>query len=253
MTMRFDYGNGSLWLGDCLALMPHIADASVDMVLCDLPYGTTVCKWDNVIPFEPLWREYWRICKPNAAIVLTASQPFTSALVMSQINKFRYSWVWNKSHAANPLNAKKMPMNKHEDICIFSSDKLPLYNPQMQSSKPFKTRTGKKTNIEAKSDNYGQRFMQENETKTERYPTSDLHFSSGARWQSLHPTQKPVALFGYLIRTYTNPGDLVLDNCAGSGTTAVAAQTSDRRWLCIEKELPYYLGACGRIWKACQP
>ena len=229
-------GNGEFWLGDCLELMARIPDGSVDMVLCDLPYGTTQNKWDAVIPFEPLWREYWRVCKPNAAVVLTAAQPFTSALVMSQVQHFKYDWSWNKTSATGHLNAKRRPMRNHEDILVFADGDI-RYHPQgLQEYGKITRRGSNGTNFNASGT--------ENFQTHTGYPRSRIEFANDGRQ---HPTQKPVALFDYLIRTYTNPGDLVLDNCAGSGTTAIAAEQTGRRWLCIEREPAYYYGALGRI------
>ncbi|QIG67927.1 modification DNA-methylase protein [Rhizobium phage RHph_Y60] len=227
------------WNGDCLELMRGIPTGSVDMILCDLPYGTTQNKWDTVIPFEPLWREYWRVAKRNAAIVLTAAQPFTSALVMSQIDAFKYDWTWRKNQATNVFNAKKQPLRDKEDVLIFAHG-TPLYNPQNLVHKPQPSRNSK-TNSEnwgtGKNGAYVQEFT--------NYPKQVLEFESVQR--SIHPTQKPVALFEYLIRTYTSPGDTVLDNCAGSGTTAIAAINSDRGYICIEKDAEYYRRASERI------
>lgn len=250
-------GNGEFWMGDCLELMARIPDGSVDMVLCDLPYGTTACKWDAVIPFEPLWREYWRMCKPNAAVVLTAAQPFTSALVMSQPDCFRYGWVWVKNRPTGFANAKKQPLRKVEDCLVFYRNR-PTYNPQgvIYSPKIMKNSRstgGATVQGESLASNKGSMRSPGKEYTQEftNYPTQVLEIASDTK--GFHPTQKPVALFDYLIRTYTNPGDLVLDNCAGSGTTAVAAEQTGRRWLCIEREPAYYYGALGRIAAAVTP
>lgn len=246
-------GNGEFWLGDCLERMSDVPDGSVDMVLCDLPYGTTACKWDSVIPFEPLWSHYWRVCKPNAAVVLTAAQPFTSALVMSQVDRFKYCWIWNKSRPSGFAQAKNMPMKDYEDVCVFSegvtvhanqsSRRMP-YNPQgvVQFEKP------KKYEKKSYSDSaFSKRPSHGVYEQTEgNYPRQVLQFASESG--TVHPTQKPVALFEYLIRTYTDPDMLVLDNCAGSGTTAIAAERTGRRWLCIEREPSYYYPAVGRVW-----
>jgi site-specific DNA-methyltransferase (adenine-specific) len=218
--------------GDCLELMKDIPDGSVDMILADLPYGTTACKWDTIIPFEPLWEQYKRIIKDNGAIVLTASQPFTSALVMSNIKMFKYCWVWNKAKAANYVNAKKQPLKIHEDIAVFCKGNN--YNPQKTIGK-FRKKGGYTVNREvAVAQNPTVSF---NDTY---YPKSILDFSvAGNKDSTLHPTQKPVALFEYLIKTYTNEGDLVLDNCAGSGTTGVACKNLNRKYILIEKEPEY--------------
>ena len=237
--MRFNIGNGSLLLGDCLELMKEIPDGSVDMVLCDLPYGTTACKWDTIIPFEPLWEQYWRVCR--GVIVLTAAQPFASALTMSQIEKFSYDWIWHKGKATGHLNAKKMPMRAHEHVLVFGSGN---YFPQGTIIKEFCSARPSKG--KRKGDVYGAQSNTYAKSTIGNYPRSVVDFSGEAK--PIHPTQKPVALFEYLIKTYTNPGDLVLDNCAGSGTTAIAAERTERRWLCMEKELQYYLAASGRIY-----
>lgn len=223
-----------LFEGDCLEVMPTLEDESVDMILCDLPYGTTACKWDTIIPFEPLWREYERLIKPNGAIVLTASQPFTSQLVMSNPEMFRYEWIWEKSNGGGFLLANKMPLKRHENILIFY-DKLPQYNPQKTEGTPYSAKRA-----------FGGYFMGEKQGKevagwvTEndgsRYPTSILNYNNET---GLHPTQKPVALFEYLIKTYTNEGDLILDNCAGSGTTGVASLSLNRDCIMIEQEHDY--------------
>lgn len=246
--MRVDFKTGSFYVGDCLEGMPRLAAGSVDMVLCDLPYGTTQNKWDTVIPFEPLWEQYWRVAKPNAAIVLTASQPFTSSLVMSQPKFFRHEWIWIKNKGSNFANTVREPMKEHESVLTFSKGKW-TYNKQMQD------RTGGgadrvKYNIsfESKSLNYRDfDARKDNKLSEQRVPSSWQKFNCEV---GIHPTQKPVALFEYLIRTYTNPGELVLDNCAGSGTTAIAAMQSGRRWVCIEQNEEYANAALARIWEA---
>lgn len=242
-------GNGEFWQGDCLELMADIPDGSVDMVLCDLPYGTTQNKWDTIIPFEPLWEQYWRVLKRNGAVVLTADQPFTSALVMSQIDNFRYSWHWHKVQATGFLNAKKMPLKAVEDVCIFYRE-LPQYNPEMREGVERKRTASQKP----ESTNYRKGLHQtgkysEQSSGKERYPTTHLEISKGLspNARPIHPTQKPVALFEYLIKTYTNPGETVLDNCAGSGTTAIAAERTNRKWICIEQDEDYYEKACERV------
>ena len=241
-------GNGQIALGDCLDVMRSIPSASVDMILCDLPYGTTQNKWDSVIPFEPLWSEYWRIAKPNAAVVLTASQPFTSALVMSQIRYFKYDWVWRKEQGTGHLNAKKMPMRDKEDVLIFYKDRF-VYNPQMMRGDPYSIRSKGAFRKNSKTtENYGN-FDEKNRNDNNgfRYPRQVLDFNTE---RGLHPTQKPVTLFEYLIRTYTNEGDTVLDNCLGSGTTAIAAENTGRRWIGIERDPGYFGAACERIARA---
>lgn len=235
-----------LMQGDCLVEMNRIADGSIDAIICDPPYGTTACKWDSVIPLDALWKHYKRVIKPRGAIVLFGSQPFTSALAMSNIEWFKYCWVWEKSLVGDVMNAKNKPMKKHEDIAVFSngttancSDRLMTYNPQ-----------GLRRRIQVKTNSYrhdGQdsfkpqrpshkpEYIQE----YENYPTSVLKFRNG-NFDSLHPTQKPVALLEYLIRTYTNEGETVLDNCFGSCSTGVAAMRTKRRFIGIEQDAGYF-------------
>jgi site-specific DNA-methyltransferase (adenine-specific) len=235
--MVIEGGGITLTCGDCLELMRDIPSGSVDMVLADLPYGTTQCKWDSVIPFGPLWEAYKRVCKPNAAIVLTASQPFTSALGASNIGDLRYSWVWEKTTATGHLNAKKMPMKAHEDILVFSQ--VPhRYFPQ--ELKPL----GKVVKRGHNGDNFGKSGT-ENFQEFTNYPRSLLRYPLDAN--KLHPTQKPVALMEYLIKTYTNTGEVVLDNTMGSGTTGVACLNTARRFIGIEKDPKYFEIARNRI------
>lgn len=243
-------GSGRFMLGDCLERMKEIPSGSVDMILCDLPYGTTACKWDQIIPFEPLWREYWRVCAPDAAVVLTASQPFTSALVMSQPEKFAFAWSWNKVFGGNFVQAKRQPIKTHEDVLVFCvSGKQPIYYPQMiKRDKPI--RAGKVENQQsAIPSRSGKNAIDLVKKKIydEKYPVSTIKFSSRDASRGLHPTQKPVALFEYLIRTYTDENAVVLDNCAGSGTTAIAAERTNRRWICIERDPEYFAKACDRV------
>jgi len=232
--------------GDCLEVMPQLPNGSVDMILCDLPYGTTACKWDTIIPFEPLWREYKRIIKSNGAIVLTASQPFTSALVMSNVKMFRYSLVWDKvNRYTGTLLANKQPMKRHEDILVFYKNQS-TFNKQFREGKPyFRARQVSKgvgqyaTNdlIRKPTINNGQ-----------HNPCSIIQIKGDNKLdKNKHPSQKPVALFEYLIKTYTNENDLVLDNCAGSGTTGVACKNLNRNFILIEKDLAYLNIAQTRI------
>jgi len=227
-----------LRLGDCLEVMETLATASVDLILCDLPYGTTQNKWDSVIPFEPLWAHYARVC--GGAVVLTASQPFTSAVVLSNPRDFRYAWVWEKSNATGHLNAKRMPMKLHEDVLVFSRDAA-RYNPQ--GLLPY----GKVTKRGNNGGNFGASGT-ENLQEFTNYPRSILRFANDPK--PVHPTQKPVALMEYLIRTYTNEGDTVLDNCMGSGTTGVACVTTNRRFIGIERDVDYFSIASARIAEA---
>lgn len=231
--------------GDCLELMPQIADKSIDMILCDLPYGTTACSWDTIIPFEPLWAQYKRIIKDNGAIVLTASQPFTSALVMSNPKMFKYEWIWEKTMASNFVTANKLPMKYHENILIFYN-KQPTYNPIREPRSNVGLERLKNSGRIKNATKNGEHY---NLTKP-IYSTYDIktilpksvqkiNSEPNCNGTKLHPTQKPVALFEYLIKTYTNEGDLVLDNCAGSFTTAIASENLKRNWICIEKEAKY--------------
>jgi len=218
--------------GDCLDLMKQIPDKSIDMILCDLPYGTTACKWDTIIPFEPLWEQYKRIIKDNGAIVLTASQPFTSALVMSNPKMFKYEWIWEKSRPTGFFTAKIMAMKIHENILVFSKGKT-TYNPIM--TKADEAKVDKRKTLNPTINPYLGNIKKERVADTGlRYPVSVQKFASVSQ-KNQHPTQKPVALFEYLIKTYTNEGDLVLDNCAGSFTTAIAAENTKRNWICMEQ------------------
>lgn len=212
---------------DCIQAMELLPDACVDMVLCDLPYGTTRNKWDSIIPFTLLWEQYRRICKPGAVIVLTASQPFTSALVMSNVDDFRYGWVWRKKNATGHLNARHMPMKEHEDVLVFGGH---TYNPQGLVAFNKVTRRG------GNGGNFGKSGTSNFQEFT-GCPRTILEFESDS--PKLHPTQKPVALFEYLIRTYTNEGDIVLDNCCGSGTTGVACINTGRHFIQIESEASF--------------
>lgn len=233
---------GKLVQGDCLEIMPHLPNKSIDMILADLPYGTTACKWDTIIPFKSLWEQYKRIIKDHGAIVLTASQPFTSALIMSNVKWFKYCWVWVKTKASGHLDAKRKPMKKHEDIIVFGNKGYPVYYPQGLIDGIFKT--GRNVNMEGRV--YSQ-YKNHGISKKGNYPKSILEFANPSGKGHLHPTQKPVALFEYLIKTYTNEDDIVLDNCIGSGTTAIAAENLDRRWIGIELDPEYMRLANERI------
>jgi site-specific DNA-methyltransferase (adenine-specific) len=231
-----------LFEGDCLEIMKQIPDGSVDMILCDLPYGTTECKWDAIIPFSTLWIQYERVAKENAAIALTASQPFTSALVMSNPLLFRTSWIWVKTNCTGFANAKKQPLRSYEDVLVFYR-RQPTYNPQgiikMDAPRIRMKETGEIMGRTGFRDGYQQEFT--------NYPKNVLSFPSE---RGHHPTQKPIALMEYLIRTYTNEGDTVLDNCMGSGTTGVACTNLKRRFIGIEKDPEYFRLAKGRIEQA---
>ena len=229
--------NGVLYHGNCLNVMKLIKPRSIDMILCDLPYGTTNCSWDSVIPFDRLWKRYDRVIKPNGAIVLTAAQPFTAALVMSNIEIYRQHLIWEKTSPTNFLNAKKMFMKWHEDILIFYKE-LPTFNPQMTTCKRSVSKVTQKPNrsegvFGATGEKAGYRY----DNNGLAYPKSILQHSTDS--SKIHPTQKPVELFEFLIKTYTDKGQTVLDNCSGSGTTAEACELTDRKWICIEKEQKY--------------
>lgn len=227
---------------DCLEGMKRIPDKSVDMILCDLPYGTTQNKWDAVIPFEPLWAQYERIIKDNGAIVLTAAQPFTSFLVTSNPKLFRYSLVWDKKNTTGFLNANRMPLRRHEDVLVFYK-KLPVYHPQMVTKgAPRKKGGADRTNRGCYGD-YGNTETINNTY----YPTSILEVSNADKTEIVHATQKPVELFQWLIQTYSNQADVVLDNCMGSGTTAIACQNLDRNFIGFELDTQFHAAALQRI------
>jgi site-specific DNA-methyltransferase (adenine-specific) len=219
---------------DCLEGMNRIDDKSIDMILCDLPYGTTACKWDTIIPFEPLWEQYERIIKDKGAIVLTASQPFTSKLVVSNIELFKYSWIWEKDQGVNFQLVNYQPLKLHEDILVFSK-KTHNYYPQgllpcsINKNNKFKGGNLGHCGSEKKRKEYEQKFT--------NYPKSIIKFN---KERGLHPTQKPVELFEYLIKTYTKEGDIVLDNCMGSGTTAIACMNTNRNFIGFELDKGYY-------------
>lgn len=231
--------------GCCLELMKTMPAASVDLILCDLPYGTTQCAWDAVIDLQQLWAEYLRVARPNAAIVLHAAQPFTSALVMSQPKLFKYEWVWEKGNATGFLNAKKQPLRAHESVVVFYRAQ-PTYNPQMTHGHERKTTSRKVVGSEC----YGEGNTLTVYDSTSRYPRSVQVFSSDKQTTALHPTQKPVALAEYLIRTYTNEGDVVMDNCMGSGTTGVACMNTGRHFFGFEKDPAIFAGAHARVLAA---
>jgi site-specific DNA-methyltransferase (adenine-specific) len=234
---------------DCLEGMKEIDDASIDMILCDLPYGTTACKWDTIIPFEPLWEQYERIIKDNGAIVLTASQPFTSQLVLSNINLYRQSLVYLKTRPTNVFNAKKQFMKWHEDIVVFYKH-LPTFNPQMRTDGQFTGKKVQRNNHDRSEGIFGQTGEKKDYVHESNnglfYPKTILEFSNVNKHANIHPTQKPIELFEYLIKTYTNEGDLVLDNCIGAGTTALACLNTNRNYIgmdngiCEKKNSKYY-------------
>jgi len=235
--------------GDCLQLMRDIPDQSVDMVMCDLPYGTTACKWDTVIPFEPLWAQYRRIAKRNAAIVLTASQPFTTALIASNMLEFAYCWVWDKKFAANFVQAARMPLRVHEDVAVFcASGKTPAYYPQKTKRDTPIKKGGNRASaaIPIRQTEAAAAFGESGKTYDDKCPETIIEFNC-REGRGLHPTQKPVALMEYMIRTYTNEGEVVMDNCMGSGTTGVACKNTGRFFIGIEQDEKYFQIAKDRI------
>ena len=239
-------GDATLHLGDCIEVMAGLPDASVDMILCDLPYGTTDCKWDAVIPFEPLWAQYRRVAKRSAAIVLTASQPFTTALIASNMRDFKYEIVWDKVNRHTGYgNAAFMPLKRHENVCVFVPEGRPTYNPQRTLGEPYVAkRSGRIAPVYAG----GGLHPKDGASDGRRHPVSIVQVKADVKAEmGIHPTQKPVALMEYMIRTYTNEGDVVLDNCMGSGTTGVACANTGRRFIGIEREVKYFDIACRRI------
>jgi len=230
-----------LRLGDCLEVMKTIADNSIDAIICDLPYGTTRAKWDSVIPFDLLWEQYNRIIKDNGAIVLFGSQPFTSALLMSNIKMFKYSLVWNKRMKVGMLNCKRMPLRKHEDILLFYKKQC-TYNPQMTKGK-FRN---KKIQPTKEFEVYGQVKPVDNFNDL-YYPDSILEFSNANQTDKVHTTQKPLYLMEYLVKTYTNENETVLDNTMGSGTTMLACKNLNRNGIGIEMDANYYAIAVARV------
>lgn len=241
--------NIQLFQGDCLEVMKGIPDKSIDLVLTDPPYGTTACKWDSVIPLEPMWKELKRITKPNSAIVLTAAQPFTSNLIMSNIDMFKYTWVWNKVLPRGHLNAKKMPLRVFEDVVVFYS-KPCTYNPQKTKGHKRKVARRKYAKEGDGSQVYGKESRDTFYDSDERYPTGIIEISTANQHGKVHPTQKPVALMEYLIKTYSNEGDVVLDFTMGSGTTGIAAKNLNRDFIGIEMDEDYFKIAQERIANA---
>jgi site-specific DNA-methyltransferase (adenine-specific) len=216
---------------DLFTLCDGLPDASIDMILCDLPYGTTACSWDTVIPFAPMWERFKRVIKPRGAIVLTASQPFTSALVMSNVAWFRCEWIWRKPQGTGYLNANRQPMKNHESAVCFAEGEHNYY-PQMRKGEPYVATSGNVGGFVRDKSVGGYVTI----NLGERFPLTVLDYNAES---GLHPTQKPVALFRYLIRTYTQPGEVVLDPCVGSGTTALAAQVEGRHFICGDTDADY--------------
>lgn len=235
--------NVKLLQGDCLELMRALPGASVDLVLCDLPYGTTACAWDSVIPFDALWAEYRRIAKRNAAIVLTASQPFTTALIASNLREFKYCWIWDKANPTNVANAKRQPLKYHEDVAVFYREQC-VYNPIKWKGAPNHKQGKSSSRV---SESVGTIGRGPDDLSGLKFPRSIIEIPKHSSQCGLHPTQKPVALMEYLVRTYTNEGDTVLDNCMGSGTTGVACMNTGRRFIGMEMDAGYFAIADGRI------
>ena len=250
------FNEKGFWLikGDCLERMKEIPSGSVDMVLADVPYGTTACAWDSIIPLEPMWEQLKRIIKPNGAIVMTASQPFTTVLIASNIKNYAHQWVWDKRFAANFVQAKRQPLKDHEDVLVFCmSGKQPHYYPQMTiRDKPIKKGGNKQSQAIpiAQTDN-SREFGKNGKSYHNKYPTTVTALKFNVRdGRGLHPTQKPVALMEYLIKTYTNEGETVLDFTMGSGSTGVACANTGRKFIGIELDLNYFNIGLDRIEKA---
>lgn len=236
----------TLLQGDCMELMSRIPDGSIDMVLSDLPYGTTRCRWDAPINLQELWKQYRRVVKENGTIVLFSAQPFTTELISSNKAMYRYEWIWRKTQPSGFMNAKKMPLRTHENIEIFYR-KPPTYNPQMTHGHQRKTATAYGTRESDGNSCYGREERNYTYDSTDRYPVDVLQYSTGDKTKRLHPTQKPVDLLEYLVKTYTNPGETVLDNCMGAGSTGVACLNTGREFVGIELDPEYYQIAKERI------
>ncbi len=229
-------------LGDCYDILPTIQDGSIDLILTDPPYNVTDCKWDCPIDLSSLWTQFKRILKPSGAVIITATQPFTTTLINSNPKWFRYDLVWLKTQGTGFYNANRMPLRGHEDILVFYN-KLPVYHPQKTPGKPYKAKRGSASEIYQ-----GKDLGETNNETGDRYPLSYLYCQRDKTKH--HPTQKPIGLFEWLIRTYTNEGDTVLDTFAGVGTTAIACMNTNRKYLCIEKETKYYEIGLKRIENA---
>lgn len=241
-----------LRLGDCLDVMAQLEPGSVDAVICDPPYGTTACKWDAVIPFEPMWEQVWRVLKPKGVAVLMASQPFTSALVMSQPKTFRQALAWAKNKPFGHLNAKRRHMTAHEEVLLFSRSGASTYNPQKTTGhSPANYARSSAASTTLNREHGRSEYAGGN---SDRYPTTVLRFdvvnNDGSNGGRSHPTQKPVALMEYMVKTYTNEGETVLDFTMGSGTTGVACVNLDRRFIGIERDAEYFEAAQKRIEEA---
>ena len=245
-----DLNNYDLQLGDCLSLMDDIEDKSIDLICCDPPYGTTSIKWDEVLDYDKMWEQYARILKPKGVIVLFGSQPFTAQLICSNLKWFRYELIWNKNKCGSPGLAKYRPMKTHENILIFYKDSGGTYNPQMEEGKPFKRQSKNPEGYVSKRNphGYGLKPVKGFENKGTRYPKSIVNISRDfSAQQQIHPTQKPVPLMEWLIKTYSNPEEIVLDNCMGSGSTGVAAVKQNRKFIGMEFDPEYFKIAEERI------
>ena len=257
-SYKIDQIVNSIFEGDCIEIMKQFPDNCIDMILCDLPYGTTQNKWDSIIPLDELWQEYKRIIKENGAIVLTSQGLFTAQLMLSNPKQFKYKWVWEKSKPTNFLNAKKQPLRKYEDVCVFYK-KQPVYNPQMVQGEPY-DKGFRKNQL---SGSYGDFQPVHVHSDGKRYPTDVIYFKTAeSEGEVIHPTQKPVELGRYFVRTYTNPGALVLDNTFGSGSFLLSALLEGRNFVGIEKnkdvhlfkekEIDYILAAKRRLYTGWQ-
>ena len=233
----------NLFQGDCLEVMPQIPEESIDFICCDLPYGTTSIKWDEVLDFDKMWEQYDRIIKPKGVIVLFGSQPFSAQLICSKLDWFRYELVWNKNKCGSPGLAKKRPMKTHENILVFYKNAGGTYNPQMEVGDPYKRKSKNPEGyVGRKNDHgYGMKPRKEFENKGTRYPKSILNISRDfSAQQQVHPTQKPVPLLEWLVKTYSNEGETVLDNCMGSGSTGIACVNTNRNFIGIESDPEYF-------------
>lgn len=237
-----------LHLGDCLEVMKDIPDKSIDMILCDLPYGTTACRWDSIIPFEPLWEQYNRIIKDNGVVALFGSEPFASKLRLSNIKNYKYDWYWDRKNTSGFLNAKKRPLKRIETVIVFSKS-IPRYYPIMEERGKPRSKSSYNKKIGNGDMIYG-KFKNIKSFNNLYYPTNLLEFSNAVQKGKLHPTQKPVSLLEYLIKTYTNEGETVLDNCMGSGSTGVACKNVGRDFIGIELDEKYFQIAKERIENA---
>ena len=237
-------GRGVLFQGDCLDIMPFFESKSVNAIICDLPYGTTNCNWDSVIDLQKLWQQYKRIIKDDGVIILTGQQPFTSNLIISNQKMFKYSWVWEKSKATGFLNSKKRPLVAHEDILVFAKGS-PYYNPQMSFSTPYNKGLRK---VQTENDVYSKFNQTEIKSSGLRYPRSVQYFKTAeSEGKMFHKSQKPLALMEYLIKTYTNENDVVMDNCMGSNTTGLACKILNRQFVGIEKDENYFKLSVERV------